>query len=237
MTAGAPPLTQIPFEFGLQLSYAAADFLVADSNAEAFSWIERWPDWPAPGLAVYGPAGCGKSHLATLWCVRAGAVLIPAATLEQQDAAELLGEASCCAIDGLIDRVGGGVAERVALHLYNMSAERRGQLMLCAAEPPARWRIELPDLRSRLVALPSVAIGPPDDALLRALVAKLFSDRQVTVEQEVVNYIVARMERSFDGARRVVDAIDRAALTQQRRATGPLVRSVLDVIGRDSAGD
>lgn len=237
MTTGARNLTQLHFEFEHLPSHAAADFLVADGNAAAFGWIERWPDWPAPGLAVHGPAGCGKSHLAHLWRARANAVMIKAEMLARHDAAMLLGDASCCGVDELADSAGGLTAERTLLHLFNMVAERGGQMLLCAAQPPARWRIDLADLRSRLVAIPSVAIKAPDDALLRVVLAKLFHDRQMNIDQDTVDYIVTRMERSFDGARRIVEAIDRAALTQKRRPTGPLVREVLNLIGREASGD
>ncbi|MGH6932465.1 MAG: HdaA/DnaA family protein [Dongiaceae bacterium] len=237
MSAGARPLTQLPFEFGHRPSYAAADFLISDSNADAYGWVERWPDWPAPGLVVHGPPGCGKSHLAELWGARADAVAIATAMLETRDAAALLGEARCCIVDDLTDCLEGNGAERTLLHLFNMVAERHGQMMLSASTPPVRWRIGLADLRSRLLAIPSVAIKPPDDGLLQALISKLFHDRQMSVDSDVVSYIVTRMERSFDGARRIVDAIDRAALAQRRRPTGTLVRDVMDRLRRESAED
>lgn len=224
-------MTQIPLEFGHQPSYAADDYLVADGNAEAFAWLERWPDWGAPGLVIHGPAGCGKTHLVHLWRARADAILLAPADLARADAAALLGDAACCALDGLNDGIASAVAERTALHLHNMVAERRGQMLICAATPPARWRIDLPDLRSRLLALPIVAIRAPDDLLLRALVVKLFHDRQIGIDDEIANFIVARMERSFDGARRLVEAIDRAALTEKRRLTAPLIRKVVDSLG------
>jgi len=113
------------------------------------------------------------------------------------------------------------------LHLYNVVVERRGQLLLTATEPPARWPALLPDLRSRLSAAPTVGVEAPDDALLAALLVKLFSDRQVVVGEEVVLFLVRQMERSFDAARRLVAALDKAALSEQRGITIPLARAVL----------
>ncbi len=219
---------QLPLDLGFSSSYSAADYLVSASNAAAFAWIERWPDWPAPGLALCGPPGCGKTHLAHVWRERSQAPIIDAATLASIDPSQLLGPTTACAVDGLAAGSLGAPAERALLHLYNMTNERRGHLLLCAEAPPARWLITLPDLRSRLAALPAVMIAPPDDGLLEALLAKLFADRQLAVDRGTVIFIVARMERSFEAAERLVDAIDRAALASQRRPGLGLVREVME---------
>jgi chromosomal replication initiation ATPase DnaA len=219
---------QLPLDLGFASSYAAADYLVSASNAAAFAWIERWPDWPAPGLALSGPPGCGKTHLAHVWRERSQAAIIDAATLASLDPSQLLGSSPACAVDGIAAGALNAAAERALLHLYNMTKERRGHLLLCAEAPPARWPIALPDLRSRLAALPAATIAPPDDGLLEALLAKLFTDRQLALDRGTLIFIVARMERSFDAARRLVDAIDRAALAGQRRPSLGLVREVME---------
>jgi chromosomal replication initiation ATPase DnaA len=219
---------QLPLDLGFASSYAAADYLVSASNADAFAWVERWPDWPGVGLALCGPPGCGKTHLAHVWRERSRATIIDAATLTSVDPSHLLASPPALAIDGLAAGSLDAAAERALLHLYNMTNERRGHLLLCAEAPPARWTIALPDLRSRLAALPTVSIAPPDDGLLEALLAKLFADRQLTVDRGTVIFIVTRMERSFDAARRLVDAIDRAALASQRRPSLGLVREVVE---------
>jgi chromosomal replication initiation ATPase DnaA len=225
---GSTLTRQLPLDLGFASSYAAADYLVSTSNAAAFAWVERWPDWPAPGLALSGPPGCGKTHLAHVWRQRSQATIIDVATLAALDPMQLAASAPAFAIDGLAAGSLGAAAERALLHLYNMTNERRGHVLLCAEAPPARWTIALPDLRSRLAALPAVAIAPPDDGLLEALLAKLFTDRQLAVDRGTVMFIVTRMERSFEAARRLVDAIDRAALASQRRPNLGLVREVVE---------
>lgn len=220
---------QLPLDLGHTPSYSAADYLVSASNAAAWDWVERWPDWPAPGLAVCGPPGCGKTHLAHVWRARAAAVTVDAATLAGLDPMQALGEAAACIIDGVgAGALAAAAAQRALLHLYNVTSERRGHMLICAEAPPARWPIALPDLRSRLAALPVVAVEAPDDGLLEALLAKLFADRQLAVDRGTVIFIVARMERSFDEARRLVEAIDRAALATHRRPGLGLVREVME---------
>lgn len=219
---------QLPLDLGFASSYAAADYLVSASNSAAFAWVERWPDWPGVGLALCGPPGCGKTHLVHVWRERSQATIVDAATLASVDPSHLLASPPALAIDGLAAGSLAAAAERALLHLHNMTNERRGHLLLCAEAPPARWPIALPDLRSRLAALPTVTIAPPDDGLLEALLAKLFADRQLAVDRGTVIFIVARMERSFDAARRLVDAIDRAALASQRRPSLGLVREVVE---------
>jgi len=208
-----------------------SDFLVADCNEAAVAWLDRWPDWPASALAIHGPAGCGKSHLGAVWRVRTGAVEVLAASLDRADG-WLDSAADCCLIDCADSGVpGDDRRERGLLHLYNRLREEGGHLLLLARTPPARWRVSLADLRSRLAALPAVAIGAPDDAVIGAVLVKLFADRQLRVGEDVVGYLLARMERSFAAARRLVEAVDASAMAGHRNITVPLVREVLERIG------
>lgn len=224
---------QIPLDLGFAPSYAAGDFLVSASNAAAFAWVERWPDWPTPHLALWGPPACGKTHLTHVWRTRAQAIMIDCGALAGASPTSLIGSSMTCAIDGFGAGPLAPEAERTLLHLHNMIAERRGHLLLCAQTPPARWPVALPDLRSRLAAMSVVAIAPPDDGLLEALVAKLFADRQLVLDRGTIIYMVAHMERSFGAARHLVDAIDRAALATRRRPTLGLVRDVMGEIGTE----
>lgn len=223
---------QLPLDLGHRPALGREDFLVADCNAAAVAWIDRWPDWPGGGLAIHGPAGCGKTHLAEVWRGRSGAIRIPAGSLGggARGATEppaLVGDARSCVIDGLYDDAASAPDERLLLHLYNLLRERAGHVLLVAGTAPARWPVMLPDLRSRLTALPAVEIGPPDDTLLAAVLVKLFADRQLAVGTEVIVYLAQRMERSFEAARRIVAALDREALAAHRRVALPLAREVL----------
>jgi chromosomal replication initiation ATPase DnaA len=223
---------QLPLELGHRPALAREDFLVAPSNEVAVAWIDRWPDWPAHALALYGPPGSGKTHLCQVWRQASGAISIDAAQLRSDEPPAYLGSATAC----VVEDVAGCLADepevaRRLLHLYNMMRERSGFLLLCDREAPARWNCPLADLRSRLSGTQAVALGEPDESLVEAVLVKLFADRQLDVGMEVVRFLLLRIERSFAAARRAVSAIDRAALTAKRRQiTVPMARAALQEI-------
>jgi chromosomal replication initiation ATPase DnaA len=199
--------TQLALPLGFRPARDRADFVVAPSNADAVAWIDRWPDWPDLGLGfralvLHGPAGAGKSHLGAVWLARAP--------------------------DGaLLDDAAAPPDERALLHRLNSLKESGGHLLIAGREAPARWPVGLPDLASRLRAIPAVALGRPDDALLRALYTKLFAERQMVVAGEVVDWLIAHLERSGAAAVQAVATLDRAALEQRRPITIALARTVL----------
>jgi chromosomal replication initiation ATPase DnaA len=214
---------QLTLDLGMRTAYGLEDFIVAESNRAAVAWIDSWPGWPGGTLAVAGPAGSGKTHLCQVWRRRSGAHEIDPSALGRLTPPELAGDAPAL----LLDDLQAPVPERPLLHLLNHLAEQRRDLLIAAREPPARWRVDLPDLRSRLAALPAIAIGAPDDGLLGAVIVKLFRDRQLQVGAEVVDYLLPRMERSLSAAQRLVTALDGAALAGRRPITVKLARAVL----------
>jgi chromosomal replication initiation ATPase DnaA len=227
-------MSQIPFDFGHAPSLAAADFVVAACNEAATAWVAKWPDWPAPALTLHGPVGSGKTHLGRIWAERAQARSLAAAALGRIDRIPDMVEGAMAILVDDVDQELDAGRERGLLHLYNLMAERRGHLLLLATQPPARWALNLADLRSRLAAAPAVAIGTPDEGLLDAVLAKLFADRQLSVSPEVRQYILMRIERSFAAAGAVAAALDRATLAARRGITPGLARAVLEEIGRPS---
>jgi chromosomal replication initiation ATPase DnaA len=214
-------------------TYAREDFVPAEGNREALAWIDRWPDWPAPALALSGPTGSGKTHLGRIWAARAGAQVIEGADLEGKSVADLASLAESAA--ALVIEHADCSSERGLFHLYNLMRERRGHLLLISERPPARWPITLPDLASRLRAAPAVTVAPPDDELLGSIILKQLSDRQLHAGAGVVQYLVSHMERSADEARRVVAALDRRALAERREIDRRLAADVLAELSKASA--
>lgn len=231
---------QIAFDFGHRPALAAEDFLVAPSNADAVAWMDSWPHWPGPALVVHGPAGCGKTHLGQVFRERTGARLVDGRALADEWAGAgpeaQFQEAAAAVIDGIETHIEADL-ERPLLYLYNAASQCGAHLLITAASPPARWGIGLADLGSRLRAAPCVAIAAPDDGLLAALLVKLFADRQLLVEGGVVEFLVKRMERSFDGARRLVAMLDDRALAEGRRIGIGLAGRVLQQSVTDEMED
>ena len=221
-------MRQLILDLGHRPALGREDFLVAASNELAVGWIDRWPDWPSQALAVYGPAGSGKTHLCQVWRRLSQAVEVTAERLRRHDPPDLLGGRNTCALEGMASVVGqdAEVAQRL-LHLYNMVLERGGYLLVSDREPPARWQCPLADLRSRLAGMQAVALKQPDETLIQAVLVKLFADRQLTIGPDVIGFLTPRIERSLDAARQVVAAIDERALAAGRAVTVPLARQVL----------
>lgn len=213
---------QLPLDFGHNPNYATDDYLVAPCNADAHDWIMRWPGWGGRMLALVGPAGSGKSHLAHVFSARSNGDIIAADSLSLDDPPLLAAKTSI-----VVEDADQGVDEQALFHLYNLVNQGSGALLLTGREPPARWAVQLPDLRSRLATIPLAMIGPPDDILLEALLVKLFADRQLRISDDVPIYLAMRMERSFASARALAAAIDKASLAGRRPINTALARSVL----------
>jgi chromosomal replication initiation ATPase DnaA len=214
---------QLTFDLPRRTALGRSDFLVSKSNALAVGWIDRWPDWPSGALVLHGPSSCGKTHLSHRWSERASAVTVVGAMVDEELVARLVAERRYrIAVDDA-DQAG----ERALLHLHNWCLEGAGSVLITARRPPASWTTGLDDLGSRLRAALAVGIGPPDDALLGAVLVKHFSDRQLRVAPEIITYLVSRIERSFAAATEITDRLDTVSLRDGHAITIPMVREVL----------
>jgi chromosomal replication initiation ATPase DnaA len=219
---------QLVLDLQTRPALGRADFFVSPANALALAQVERWPDWPSGRLAVVGPAGAGKTHLAHVWGARSGARILAAGTLAGLDPVAVAEDAAVAVEhDGSL----GTASEETLFHLMNRLAAGGGSMLLTGRDPPARWAVSLPDLASRLEAVPVAGLEAPDDALLAAVLVKLFADRQIPVGPEVVRYLAARMERSFETADRLVAALDRMGLARHRAVGLRLAAEALVEVG------
>ena len=215
---------QLSLDLGQRPAMGREDFLISGSNAAAVDMVDGWPDWPHRALAILGPAGSGKSHLVEVWRGRAGGAVVSAAELCESmvGAAEAAGALA-------VEDVDRGIAdERILFHLFNLARETRLSLLLTMRVAPGDIEIALPDLRSRLRATAFVSIESPDEALLKGLLIKLFADRQLRVTPKLVDFIARHLERSAEGAARVVSEIDKLALETRRNVGLRVAREALD---------
>ncbi len=220
------PPRQLAFDLDPAENFAREDFLRGPGNAAALDLVESWPHWPARAVALIGPQGSGKSHLAAIWASLSGARRLASAALDEAGVPVAL-SSGALAIERGDARDPRDLDERAMFHLLNLAREQQGFLLLTARSAPAGWQIALPDLASRLRALPVVNLAAPDDAMLRAVLVKLFADRQLEVDDGLITYLAVRIERSFAAAQAIVAALDREALRRQRPVTRALASEVL----------
>jgi chromosomal replication initiation ATPase DnaA len=219
----APSARQLPLDLPVEPRFGREDFLVSPSNADAYEMFERWPDWPDRVLILIGPEGAGKSHLAAIWADRVGAQRVVGANLPGAEARRA-DRASAYLLEDA-DRHGGD--EAALFHFLNAVRTSRDFLAITSRRPPDAWGLATADLLSRMRQAPFVAIGAPDDALVRAVLVKLFLDRQLGVDTAVVDYLALRIERSLAAARAIVAALDREGLARGRPVTRPMAAEVL----------
>lgn len=220
----------LPFPLPCAARHATAEFIRTAANDAALTWLDRVADWPQGRLALWGEAGCGKTHLLHRWATATRAQILNGPTLQP------LGELpDLSTLTGLaVDDADAMADETTLLHLLNAAAEARLPVLLAAHAPPARWPVRLPDLASRLRAMTAVEILPPDDELLRIMLAHLFKDRQHRVSRETQDWLLTRLPRTHAALRDAVDRLDRAAFGTSGGITRPLARAELaDLIGAD----
>lgn len=222
---------QLPLQFTHDAARGRDDLLVSERLAAAVSIVDEWPQWPSPVVVLAGPVGSGKSHLAHIWQERAGAAAIH--PVHGSEAATL-------AANGPVlfeDAERQGFDETELFHVINSVRQNGHTLLMTSRLWPMAWGVTLPDLKSRLKAATVVEIGEPDEELLAQVIVKLFSDRQLYIDDKLVAYIVNRMERSLGAAQEIVDRLDRLALARGTRINRALAAEVLDDVGNPGLGD
>ncbi|MGH6792607.1 MAG: hypothetical protein ACRECF_07705 [Methyloceanibacter sp.] len=216
-------LVQLTLDLPHRAALGAEDFLVSDCNLAAVRLIDAWPEWHDRVQLLIGPPASGKTHLVRVWQALSGAPSLDPVNLDI-DFIDAMGEGTALVVEDA-DRI--PYDEKALFHLFNLAREKRLFVLLTARTPPARWGTKLPDLGSRLNALPAVEIGAPDEALLRTVMLKHFADRQLDIDPKVLEFIALHIDRSLAAAAEAVAAVDRAALATGRKISRQLVNEVL----------
>jgi len=216
------PGRQLVLELPHRQALGRDDFLVTESNSAAVALIDHWPDWPAHVAMIVGPPGSGKSHLVEVWRQRSKAARVQVTDVNVETTPELLLSGAAA-----IEDAAPPLNERGLFHLLNLARQQGNSVLLTAQTRPEHWKIALPDLLSRLKAVPVLEILPPDDALLRGVLVKLFFDRQIAAAESTISFMLARMPRSLGAARLLVAEIDRRAMEERAEVTRPFVAKVM----------
>jgi chromosomal replication initiation ATPase DnaA len=214
-------VSQLVLPLGSAPSFGRADFVVAPGNAQAVAFIDSWPHWPVAVAALFGPAGSGKTHLATIWHAMSGAPILQAGRLRD----EAVPPGPVIVED--MEQAPPDAARDGRLFALIERATPEAPLLLTGTEPPAQWATDLPDLKSRFEALLALPLWEPDDALLAALARKLFDDRQLVVPSAVIERIVLSLDRTPGAIREFVARADARALSEAKPVSLALVRSLL----------
>lgn len=236
MTDEDEELKQIPFDFAPRTYMGREDFMVASCNKEAFNMVDSWPNWLTQGLIIYGPKGCGKSHLANLFADKVKIFadkpikvsLINASRINLRNVNKIANENQSIVVENLTPK-----ANMEALfHLFNLYNTEGRYMLWTAEQAPSRMAFALKDLQSRLNMLPCVEIKEPDDIMLQTLIVKLFNDRQILISPDVLNFIVSNAPRSFEYIGKLVEECDNISLAYQCAINYNVVKMAMDILAQ-----
>ncbi len=218
-------MNQSTLDFAFSPSYLQEDFVVSAANEQAYLWVTGWPSaWPHHTLLLYGAAGAGKTHLAHIWQELSGAAWLDVTQIGLCSPVELLQHHAAWIIE--VPVLEG--KESAWFHLLNHAHEERKWLLITSQKPLGTQALQLPDLTSRIAALPAVTLYRPDDTLLAAILAKRFSDAQLKVTPEVMQYLISRMERSYNSTEEIVNRLNRLSLVEKKNITLSLARKIVE---------
>ncbi|MEE4187936.1 MAG: chromosomal replication initiator DnaA [Roseobacter sp.] len=221
---------QLGFDLPGLTALNRADFLVAPSNAVAVAMIENWHDWPGRKLVLCGPEGSGKTHLSHVWAQLSGARIVSACDVREPEIPDLAH--GSVAVEDVPEIAGQDKAQTALFHLHNLVLAEGHSLLMTGCGATKQWGLDLPDLASRIEGTPAATLALPDDALLAAVIAKLFADRQITPKANLIPYLIPRINRSFAAAGEIVAALDTASLAEKRPVNRRLAADVLDKLHR-----
>lgn len=224
--------------FSYRPSLGRDDFMVANCNLQAVTAIDLWPNWPYFAICIYGPAGCGKTHLANVFAQNVATIthhpyripFLKAENITKDLIQDLFNESPYIVVEDLQNLQN----QEALFHLYNTYRDMGGNILFTADVAPARLNFSLPDLRSRMNIVPIYEIEAPDDNMLMALLLKLFGDRQITPSPELLEYLIKNMQRSFSYARKLVEEIDNISLARKRAISIATAKEAINTLNNDS---
>lgn len=233
--------SQIAFKFSPHPYFGREDFMVSKCNYEAVQTIDNWPNWAFFAICLYGPSGCGKTHLSQIFSDKVSVAThfpykipyIKAKNIKLDTPHALFSKHNCLIVEDLTQ----DIDQEAVFHLYNLYRNEGGFILFTSQQAPARMMFSLPDLQSRLNIIPSIEICEPDDEMLSALIVKLFSDRQLCINPELINYMLKNMQRSFSYCNQLVAEIDNISLARKRAITTNIIREAINTLNNHTQGE
>ncbi len=222
--------SQLPLDLSVPVTHRREDLIESHANKMAILMVDKWPDWPGNVSVLAGPIGAGKTHIASVWADKADAVMCKCVELANRldEFVKLASQGSNFLVE---DATSGFINETAMFHFLNAVKQGGGYALITSRSWPIEWNIKLPDLASRLKAVQIFELSEPDDELLRHVMIKLFADRQLSVDEKVIDYCVLRMERSLESAGRLVEAIDAEAMSRKSAISRTTAANALEHLG------
>ena len=216
---------QLLLKFPSRKAYLKEDFYVSSSNNEAFKLIESWPKWIKKAVNIFGPAGSGKTHLTSILKNKTSLITIESDKLDDEiffkfKLKEVL----------IIENLNENISENLLFSLYNVSLQDNKYLLITSKKPINKLNFKLPDLRSRLNSTTIIGIDLPNDELISVILSKNFSDRQIEVEKKHIDYIIKRIDRSYEKISQFISTIDKYSLKKSSPFSLKLIKEVLKMI-------
>mgnify|MGYP001186743771 CR=1 FL=1 len=224
---------QLLFNLERKKIYEKDDFLVFESNKEAFKLINEWPDWSSRKTIIFGDKGTGKTHLAKIWQKKTSAIILNPNKFKKIKFENFFLKKNIFIIEDIVnffDKINKKEKdnlEKNLLHFYNLIEEKKGYLLLTALTPPKLWGISLPDLKSRILSSIAIKIKKPEDELLSSVLVKLFIDKQILIDKKIIKFIVYRSERSFSNLQNIVNKIDEQSLITKKKININFVKKII----------
>ena len=224
---------QLLFDLKKKKIYEKDDFLVSDSNKEAYKLINRWPNWSSRKIIIFGDSGTGKTHLSRIWQKKTSAIFLNLNKFKKIRFDNFFLKKNIFIIENIsnffnkIKKKDKDNLEKNLLHFYNLIEEKKGYLILTALNSPKFWKINLPDLKSRILSSIIVKINKPNDELLSSVLVKLFLDKQILIDKKIIKFIVYRSERSFTSLQNIVNKIDKQSLITKKKINISFVKKLI----------
>ena len=213
-------MDQLVFKFPFKTKYFEQDFYVSSNNFSAYQLIESWPNWPGKWLNIFGPMGSGKTHLSKILEKKIKRVMIIDETKINNKVIQNLNRVDCLIIDGFSNKI----EENLLYSILNQTKQLNNFMLINSKFPLKKFEFKLPDLRSRINSFNFIGIDLPTDDLLKVIISKSFSDKQINLNPKITEYIIKNVERSYEKMFKFLSDLDKMSLSSGKSININLIK-------------